>query len=83
MPQVSGAAELIGSGDAGVVIERNPASIAHVVAELAHDDTRRMAMQRAARATVERSYNWDTVAAQTSALYERLLERRQQEVTRN
>jgi glycosyltransferase involved in cell wall biosynthesis len=71
---VGGFPELGEEGAARVVPPEDPAALAAALSELAGDEGARAELAAAARAAAEGRYSWDTVAAQTLALYEELLE---------
>jgi GT2 family glycosyltransferase/glycosyltransferase involved in cell wall biosynthesis len=58
------------------VVERQPEGFAAAVLGLLDNPERRKAFEQAARATVERLYDWDRIAAQQSRLYYDLLRER-------
>lgn len=73
MPDVSGAAELVGSGEAGCVVERNSDAFAEAIARLASEPDGCKRMGLAARRIVEQRFSWDVIAASTERVYETLL----------
>ncbi len=73
MPDVSGAAELVGSGEAGQLVERTPTAFAAAIEHLANDRQRCAEMSDAARQFVERHFSWDAIAEATERVYEELL----------
>lgn len=79
MPPISGSAELLSSGEAGIVIDRTPESIAEAVVSVRSSLHRHAELRDGARRIVERCYTWDRVAEQTAALYTRVLDRRARE----
>ena len=76
MSDVSGAHELVGSGECGALIRRDPAHIAETVIRYVQNPEMLRAQGIAGRALVERSFNWDTIADQTLGVYHNLLARR-------
>lgn len=73
MPRVSGAEELVGRGEAGILISRDPREVAATLDLLASDRELCAAMGDSARKHVERQFNWDAVAAATEEAYEHVL----------
>jgi UDP-glucose:(heptosyl)LPS alpha-1,3-glucosyltransferase len=73
--RVHGAVELIRNGENGIFIERNPYSIADNISMLLHNRARVDDMARAARQSAM-GYSWDSVAAQTLEVYERVMRER-------
>lgn len=63
-------------GAARVVPPGNPAELGQALAELADDERRRAELAAAARRAADGAYSWDSVASQTLALYEELLQAR-------
>ena len=55
-----------------VAVADDTASFAAAIAELLADDTRRRAMEQAARHLVETEYDWDAIAAKQLEIYEQL-----------
>ena len=76
MSDVSGAAELVGSGQAGSIIRRQAEHIAEKILEYRDSPARLSEAGRAGRRIVEQRFNWDVVAEQTLRVYERLLQQR-------
>jgi glycosyltransferase involved in cell wall biosynthesis len=71
IPSLHGAAELVGDNDGGIIIQRDPASIAAALKELSDEPTR-VRMGAAAQARV-REFTWERSAAATVAVYRSLL----------
>ena len=76
MCDVSGAAELVGDGQGGRIVQRDASSIAAALIELASDGALRKRMGQAARAKVEQQFTWDLIAERTESFYQRLVEAR-------
>ncbi len=76
MSDVSGAHELVGSGDAGELIPRDPDAIAKVILRYASHPELRAQTGRQARELVERLFSWDAIAGQTLSVYRTLLSSR-------
>ncbi|HBJ34307.1 MAG TPA: glycosyltransferase family 1 protein [Planctomycetaceae bacterium] len=76
MSDVSGAHEIVGSGECGILIRRDPAHIAESVMRYLRNPEMLRAQGLAGRALVEREFNWDTIANQTLGVYQNLLARR-------
>jgi glycosyltransferase involved in cell wall biosynthesis len=64
---------MVTDGQEGFVVERNPESVATAVSHLADSQDRTIKMGEKARALAE-SRTWDTVAAETEAVYESVVE---------
>jgi GT2 family glycosyltransferase/glycosyltransferase involved in cell wall biosynthesis len=60
--------------DAGqdVIVADSGQEMAHAIQDLFEDPARRESLERRARETVERKYDWDAIAAQQKRLYEEL-----------
>ncbi len=71
---VGGFGEIAAQGAARLVAPQDPAALAAALAELLADQGARDELAAAARRAAAGPYSWDTVAAQTLALYEELLE---------
>jgi glycosyltransferase involved in cell wall biosynthesis len=56
-----------------VVVANGGAEMARAIRELLDDPGRRRVIEKQARATVERRFDWDIVASQQRRLYEELL----------
>lgn len=78
MSDVSGAQELVGSGQCGTLIRRDPAHIAETVMRYVRHPDVVHAQGVAGRSLVERKFNWDAIASQTLGVYQNLLERRRE-----
>ena len=74
MTDVSGSSELIGSGKTGSLIQRDPTVIATTVMSYFDSPSLLRSAGEAARQLVEQQFNWDSIAAKTLAVYERLLD---------
>ncbi len=74
---VHGLCELIGDGGAGILVEREPASIADALRRLALDPALRRALGETARRRSER-YTWQASAEAVMELYRSLLSERAQ-----
>ena len=55
-----------------VLVAKTPEEMARAIAGLFADPAQREALERAARRTVERDFDWDTIAEQQKELYESL-----------
>ena len=73
---VGGFPEVAATGAARLVPPEDPAALAQALAELSADPATREQLAAAALAAAAGPYSWDAVAAQTTALYEELLESR-------
>lgn len=68
-----GLRDLVQPGQTGLrFTPDDPASLASAVSTLLHEPTEAARMARRARRIVARDYSWETVARQTSALYQRI-----------
>jgi glycosyltransferase involved in cell wall biosynthesis len=76
MPNVSGAAELLGNGKTGMVIERNCQAIADAVMLYFRSPEKVFAAGAAARKLVEQRFNWDVITDATLDVYLNLLKER-------
>lgn len=74
---VGGFPEVAAQGAARLIPPEDTAALAAALAELIRDETARAELAAASAAAAEGAYSWDTVASQTIALYEELLEERQ------
>jgi GT2 family glycosyltransferase/glycosyltransferase involved in cell wall biosynthesis len=63
------------AADRDVALARSAGEMAEAIAALLADPARRRAMERQARATVEREFHWDAIAGRQKRLYDRLLAR--------
>ncbi len=70
---VGGFPEVAASGAARLVSPDDPAGLATALGELVKDEAARERLAAAARQAASGLYSWDSVAAQTLALYEELL----------
>jgi glycosyltransferase involved in cell wall biosynthesis/SAM-dependent methyltransferase len=61
---------------AGIVAERDPSAIANAIAAIISEPTRAAAMGEAGRRAVDERFSWPTVAAQTEAMYEAVVNAR-------
>jgi glycosyltransferase involved in cell wall biosynthesis len=66
--RVSGVADLIGDGEAGVLVERNASDVARALASLAVDPERRSQLGRVARARAS-EFTWGRSVDGVAALY--------------
>lgn len=76
MPAVSGAAELVGENQAGLVVERSPEAIAAAILSFVNNPELRARVGARARARVEAHFSWEVIAGRTEAVYNRLMEER-------
>lgn len=81
MSNVSGAKELIGSGEAGTMIRREPKHIAETVMHYFNSPALVCSSSSAARGLVEREFSWDSIAAKTVDMYERVLAMRRDSIS--
>jgi glycosyltransferase involved in cell wall biosynthesis len=56
-----------------VLVETDKVGLAAAISRLLNDDALRLELGRNARATAERLYSWDAIAAQQDRLYRQLL----------
>ena len=77
MPDVSGAKELIGSGQAGTLIERNPDHIASIIDLYRSNPARVAAAGKAGRTLVEKQFSWDSITDRTLNIYKQVIQRRE------
>jgi starch synthase len=74
--RVGGIPEVVADGVTGLLIPPDdPASLAIALNELLRDPDRAVAMGQAGRERAVKEFSWETVAAQTVALYGELLAR--------
>jgi glycosyltransferase involved in cell wall biosynthesis len=73
---VGGFSELAATGAARLVPPEDPVALAQALGELTADPAAREQLAAAALAAAAGPYSWDAVAAQTTTLYEELLESR-------
>jgi UDP-glucose:(heptosyl)LPS alpha-1,3-glucosyltransferase len=76
MTPVSGAVDLLGSGDCGAIVSRDPQAIADQILTYRRDPELLAKHGANARAKAELDYSWDGIAKQTLGVYERLIEYR-------
>ena len=72
IPPISGAGELVGNNEAGIIIERDSAHIASAIGQLARDPDRRSALGAEARRRAS-AFTWEASVASVAALYGSLL----------
>jgi glycosyltransferase involved in cell wall biosynthesis len=77
MSDASGAIDLLGDGDCGAIVARDPIAIADKIMEYQRDPELLARHGRNARAKVERDFSWDGIANKTLQVYEQLIEYRQ------
>ncbi len=77
MSDASGAVDLLGDGDCGAILPRDPIAIADKINEYRRDPELLARHGRNARAKVERDFSWDGIANKTLEVYEQLIEYRQ------
>ncbi len=70
---VSGAAELIGDNEAGVIIRRDPKDIAEHVLKFIRSPKLLAVTSRSARTRMEDQFGWDRVTSDTLDVYRRLM----------
>lgn len=76
--EVGGLREVVRHGQTGITVYPNDAqSVALGVIETLRDPARAAARAQQAQEVVYRDYNWDTIAAQTIAVYQRVVNERQ------
>ncbi len=68
--RINGTEELVTEGVNGFFVAREPADVAAKVRRLARDRSLAERMGQAARATVEKGYDWQTIADRTLDVYE-------------
>jgi glycosyltransferase involved in cell wall biosynthesis len=73
LSSVGGFPELAANGVARLVPPEDPAALAEALSELVADPAARERLATASRAAASGPYSWDSIAAQTLALYETLL----------
>jgi glycosyltransferase involved in cell wall biosynthesis/GT2 family glycosyltransferase len=56
-----------------VIVAETPEKMGRAIAELIQDPNKRRSIERQARRTVEREFNWDTIAARQAELYRELI----------
>jgi glycosyltransferase involved in cell wall biosynthesis len=76
MSDASGAVDLLGGGDCGAIVARDPSVIADKVMEYRRDPELLASHGRNARAKAERDFSWDGIASKTLAVYEQLIDYR-------
>jgi glycosyltransferase involved in cell wall biosynthesis len=75
LSSVGGFPELAGEGAARLVAPGDPGELRAALSELVADEGARAELGAAAKRAAAGRYSWDTVAAETVALYEELLEK--------
>jgi glycosyltransferase involved in cell wall biosynthesis len=70
--RIGGVAEVVGDGEAGIVVQREPDAVAEALATLAADPARRVAVGAAARRRAS-EFTWERSTEAVLGLYERLL----------
>jgi glycosyltransferase involved in cell wall biosynthesis len=70
---VGGFPDIVTDGEEGFVVERHPESVADAIGQMADSVTLTENMSRRAR-TLAESRTWDTVAAETEAVYESVVD---------
>jgi glycosyltransferase involved in cell wall biosynthesis len=73
MCDISGAHELLGDGQGGMIVSRDAWGLAKAIDDYASSEELRMRHGMAARAKVEREFTWDLIAQRTECFYQRLL----------
>jgi glycosyltransferase involved in cell wall biosynthesis len=81
MTPASGAIDLLGSGDCGAIVSRDPRAIAEQIRVYRRDPDLLAKHGANARLKAERDYSWDVIAKQTLDVYERLIEYRKSRLT--
>jgi glycosyltransferase involved in cell wall biosynthesis len=81
MTPASGAIDLLGSGDCGAIVSRDPRAIAEQIRVYRRNPDLLAKHGANARAKAERDYSWDGIAKQTLDVYERLIEYRKSRLT--
>jgi len=81
MTPASGAIALLGSGDCGAIVSRDPRAIAEQIRVYRRDPDLLAKHGANARLKAERDYSWDVIAKQTLDVYERLIEYRKSRLT--
>lgn len=74
IPELSGAGDLVGADEAGILVDRDAASIATALGEFARDPVRRIALGAEARRRAG-AFTWEASAASVADAYRSLLER--------
>ncbi|MEM6260642.1 MAG: glycosyltransferase family 4 protein [Planctomycetota bacterium] len=77
MPDVSGAHELVGHGQAGSLLPRTAEAFAAEIDRLAEHPQDLDQLSKSARGHVEEHFHWDKIAAATESVYQELLQQRQ------
>ena len=72
VPPISGAKEIVGGDEGGLLVQRSVASVSAALARLAADPGLRSALGAEARRRAQ-LYTWDRSAASVTDLYSRLL----------
>ncbi len=65
--------DVVRASGAGLVVERDPAAIAHAIATILSEPARAAAMGEAGRRAVDEHFSWPIVAAQAEAMYEAIV----------
>jgi glycosyltransferase involved in cell wall biosynthesis len=76
MSDASGAIDLLGDGDCGAIVARDPIVIADRIMEYRRDPELLARHGRNARLKAERDFSWDGIARKTLEVYEQLIDYR-------
>ncbi len=76
MSDASGAVDLLGDGDCGAIVARDPIAIADKIMEYQRDPELLARHGRNARLKAERDFSWDGIASKTLEVYEQLIDYR-------
>jgi glycosyltransferase involved in cell wall biosynthesis len=76
MSDASGAIDLLGDGDCGAIVARDPIVIADRIMEYRRDPALLARHGRNARIKAERDFSWDGIASKTLEVYEQLIDYR-------
>ena len=76
MSDASGAIDLLGDGDCGAIVARDPIAIADKIMEYQRDPELLARHGRNARLKAERDFSWDGIASKTLEVYEQLIDYR-------
>ena len=71
--RVDGIPEAVADGETGILVENDPAAVAHAIRQLGNEPALRARMGRAARERVQRCFSPKVLAAKTFEVYERVL----------
>ena len=71
-PEV-GAAEIVRSSGAGLVVSGDPESLGNGIAEILSDEKRRQSMTEAGLNCITQHYSWDQIAERMEAVYDEVL----------